>query len=441
MPIGPLAAETPTTQTYTSDLTRSDVVKLLAGIPAEDPGRLAGVVFDGLDLSGLKFDHLDLSRASFRGCTFNRASFFKSELRDADFTDAVLCDVFADAALIGYSKWHGAKLRNVILNENAAEPLAEHVDFSGAELFNVKLRCSNLLNASFCNALLNRVQFDDTRLDNVDWTGATVIGCSFVDVSGRDGKPSLPVGTEQTAAAKPEADERNDDEDVYTFDGDDADSLALEGVCIHWNHPKHPDVDLVTHRRNQVYTPSGWLNKPTGFRGPIDSSRFEVIHHRGVTAIELLDVTGFVGEDGKPVDSACYYAGDEEPEELKLAQNGTAASWGRALAKLLEFEGNVTDEQPKVKAELQGESDDRFSTMTVDGQTWTIRWVDGNSGLVHYDVAGRTIILGSSPDFDSFGEMMLKVMAVSTGDEDLEDYADSMPDQESNYRPKREPVG
>jgi uncharacterized protein YjbI with pentapeptide repeats len=162
-----------------ADLTRSDVIKLLAAIPREkggvNYGRLAGVNFSGLDLSKLNFSRLNLHRCSFTNCNltdcdFQEASCWHADFSRADLTGAYLYDMEAtgcnfDGATLTRTDVSGADLsESTFVGASFKDPISGETDF---------------LHASFTNATLDGVCFEDCKLGKNEWGGVKMKDVSF----------------------------------------------------------------------------------------------------------------------------------------------------------------------------------------------------------------------------------------------------------------------
>jgi uncharacterized protein YjbI with pentapeptide repeats len=128
--------------------------------------QMAGVVFDGLDLTNSNWKNAVLENASFVGATLDGATGWSTtkggppvRLAGAVFNDASLKKVdFANAQLYG-AQFTRANLENsrlqgalLSINPNPSAPVRRKANFDSAHLKNVDLSAANLDSASFRNA-------------------------------------------------------------------------------------------------------------------------------------------------------------------------------------------------------------------------------------------------------------------------------------------------
>jgi uncharacterized protein YjbI with pentapeptide repeats len=162
-------------KTATPDLTRRDVILVLAAIPDNDScprgnstiaGRLNGVNLEGEDLSWLNFNFIDLSDARCAGAAFRACRFHGVWMFDADFTGADLTgaqfhsDLGESTSHLNNAEFADAKLCRV----NAQYVTAEGACFLDADLTDAKFNGADLLDAVFDGAILQ----------GADFTGATL---------------------------------------------------------------------------------------------------------------------------------------------------------------------------------------------------------------------------------------------------------------------------
>lgn len=148
----------------------------------------------GADLTGIKLVGMNLQRTVFRSCRF-----YCADLRNSDFSQAVLtgCD-FTGADLTNarfvWSNLRGADLSRAVLKgtrfENAdMRPLTEPpvpphgkggvVSLSESTLLNTNLSQAKLLGASFVGAILDGCILDGADLEGADFSYSTLSQVEF----------------------------------------------------------------------------------------------------------------------------------------------------------------------------------------------------------------------------------------------------------------------
>lgn len=136
-------------QVVPADLTRSEVIKLIAASP-ENGVNLQGVRLNDLDLFMLDLRNVRLVNADLQDTNLSRAVMINIEASGADFGGANIEFVaFFDAVLnytnFAHSHLQGSSFRDAIL---------VGADFSGANLTDVDFRDAWLLGANFEGATL-----------------------------------------------------------------------------------------------------------------------------------------------------------------------------------------------------------------------------------------------------------------------------------------------
>lgn len=147
------------------------------------------ITLSGADLTGIKLAGANLQRSVFQGCRF-----YCADLRDVDFSQAVLagCD-FSGADLTNahmiWANLRGADLSRAILKgtrfENAdMRPLTEPptmphgkggtVSLNESTLHNTNLSQAKLLGASFVGAILDGAILENADLEGADFSYATL---------------------------------------------------------------------------------------------------------------------------------------------------------------------------------------------------------------------------------------------------------------------------
>lgn len=133
-------------------------------------------LLDGCDLSGSHLVNCNGEDASFRGCILERVHIeavkaTKVSFRNANFDGARLSDAYLGPRTcdLTSSSYRAANLTNVTF----MLPRLEAADFSEAVLADVYFRSGRLAGTSFRGARLTRVSFEQASLVGADFTGAT----------------------------------------------------------------------------------------------------------------------------------------------------------------------------------------------------------------------------------------------------------------------------
>lgn len=159
------------------------------------------LTLSGADLTGIKLAGTNLQRTIFQGCRF-----YCADLRDVDFSQAVVsgCD-FSGADLTNarlvWTNLRGADLSRAILKgtrfENAdMRPLTEPptmphgkggtVMLNESNLHNTNLSQAKLLGASFVGAILDGAILENADLEGADFSYATLSGVQLKGAKLRD---------------------------------------------------------------------------------------------------------------------------------------------------------------------------------------------------------------------------------------------------------------
>lgn len=137
---------------------------------------LRDFALDGCDLSGSSFVNCNGEGASFRDCVLRKARIeaeraVKISFRGASFDGATIDDSYLGPRTVDLS---GTSYRNATLTEvTFMLPRLVGADFSGAVLSDVYFRSGLLNDVSFRGATLTRVSFEQATLAGSDFTGAT----------------------------------------------------------------------------------------------------------------------------------------------------------------------------------------------------------------------------------------------------------------------------
>jgi uncharacterized protein YjbI with pentapeptide repeats len=179
------------------DLTRSDVVKLLAAPRGMGKIHLCGARFDGLDLSRLDFSGINLRYASFRNCNLSECEFLESDCGRANFTAAMCASTyFYNTYLLGADFTEACLDHCDMTYANASEAV-----FTRATLDGPIIPGAHMSHAGFLNATITDVDFSDVELMSNVWRGAKLTRVSFLgarDPRGNELRPDLPSGVAWT---------------------------------------------------------------------------------------------------------------------------------------------------------------------------------------------------------------------------------------------------
>ncbi len=143
-----------------AELTRKEVVFILNN--SERP-RIAGLDLSGLDLSHFDFSRSDCSHANFRGSNVIGAIFYNANLERATFENANLTESNLGEATLRYTIFDRANLYRA--NMQFSRPFAL---FSGS-----------IDGCSFHDANLQEANFTSMRIENVDFSGASLKNAKF----------------------------------------------------------------------------------------------------------------------------------------------------------------------------------------------------------------------------------------------------------------------
>lgn len=134
---------------------------------------LSGAIFSGMNLKKVDFTGANLSNANFEGATLEGAIFTKSNLTNASFNKSTLGDcVFDDSILVG-STFDESTITGKSFNKNFEGMNLSRVNFtklSGIANF----KDSNLSNANFQSANLEKVDFSGATMTNANFQSATL---------------------------------------------------------------------------------------------------------------------------------------------------------------------------------------------------------------------------------------------------------------------------
>lgn len=138
----------------------------------------------GADLSNQKLTHLDFSGADFRNANLSGSDMRGSVAEKADFTGADLRGIKAAGFKSTRSDFSGVNLSRLITERRNRRASLEgailsYSVFNGANLNNADFSDADMASASFVGAKMKGARFRDASLNNVDWTGATVINCDL----------------------------------------------------------------------------------------------------------------------------------------------------------------------------------------------------------------------------------------------------------------------
>jgi uncharacterized protein YjbI with pentapeptide repeats len=188
---------------YTDKIHKADLSRTNLGQISKDATQFT-LVLDNLNLSGVNFESANLYRGSFRNSRFYGVgedqrfgtfddwitNFNNADLKEADFTGAVLNNVSMNRAIF---------IRATLNKANLSNSQMASANLSSAKLIGADLRQTNLENASLTGADLGeaklaRVNLNGARLGQINaaggdfsfanltesnWQGADLVGANF----------------------------------------------------------------------------------------------------------------------------------------------------------------------------------------------------------------------------------------------------------------------
>jgi uncharacterized protein YjbI with pentapeptide repeats len=122
---------------------------------------------------------LDLRSAELQGVKVLGISFDLANLSDARLDRAVLCDCQMPGIEIQGAHFVSGTLKNVRMEKSRLN----ESDFTGASLSAVGFNGADLRHANFTRATLNDVEMEGAQLQHADFTGATLINVRFKNTS------------------------------------------------------------------------------------------------------------------------------------------------------------------------------------------------------------------------------------------------------------------
>ena len=141
--------------------------------------RLVGLDLSGADLGRTGFEHAELIACNLAGANLTEAAFTGARLEHCSLAAATLTRTNLSQATLTHVSMAGAALRECV----AHETVIESCDGSGLRaedvLFN-KLRCRGF---KLTRAHLERCQWVEGQLCDVDWSGAHLARCSLLTLS------------------------------------------------------------------------------------------------------------------------------------------------------------------------------------------------------------------------------------------------------------------
>ncbi|MDB5298294.1 MAG: pentapeptide repeat family protein [Phycisphaerales bacterium] len=400
----PIAPAAPSAKRQkTSNLTRAEVIKLLATVPwldaasesSEKRGRLAGVCFAGLDLSYLNFSQLDLRSADFSGCNLRSCDFQDSACYDANFADADLTDAYFNDAEMNNAAFD----RSLLVKTDMTDANCENATFTGATLTEPYLHGTNLPHAKFDGATLTGVVFSGAVLGRNEWAGAKLGGCRTSDCEtiGPDRSarpPELPesliwVAAEPFTTAEP---------DHQSEPGADPEFALPRAVTL------SSGTEYTVVVADDIRGKGG---RSIGSR--VSADRQITINGRlsaagRCTALRSA-VRRLVAEVWSPVELQPDVA---DPSVWNVVPPADTACEAKATTS------PGFDAFPKIPT----------ATLTIGSDVWTIRPLvkAAGNGFSMILPAEREITFGPDPDYDGFASDMLEAFAISLRDDKLMDF-------------------
>ncbi len=194
--------------TPAADLTRTEVIKILATTITGQQTKFRGVNLYGLDLKKLDFNMAILEAADLRQTDFEDAVLRNANLQSANLTYANLNGTnLTDADLRGadltYASLNGADLTGADLTG----AILDYTDLTGANLTGALLVETSLAGADLADATLSRTRLDNAQMAGVTLPdGTTYTATSNLNQFGVLGLPPAPLEEiEPTATPEEEA--------------------------------------------------------------------------------------------------------------------------------------------------------------------------------------------------------------------------------------------
>jgi len=155
---------------------------------------ITGVDFSGLDLTSVDFSNSKIIECQFRGtkllkADFSKALIDKSDLSDADFSDANLEGSLVHKSDVSGTLWKGALLNKAKLMmlkfgpADFSKTKGELTSFVGSELEGADFSDAILINAQFISARLEKANFSRTVLTGSNFSGVRAAGILMDDAT------------------------------------------------------------------------------------------------------------------------------------------------------------------------------------------------------------------------------------------------------------------